>query len=321
MRDEAVVTQSQATGEQVREPAGVLGRLRPPSGVGSWLAGPAGNPFVQLVRGVFTAYWADDIMSLAAEMSYQYLFALFPFFVFLAALLGFIGAYVGHADLFTLVMRFIAILGPQAIQDLVSDWVHGVVYTQSPALLTFGAALSLFGASAGIGTLMKGLHRAHGVRDTRPLWKGQLVSLLATLTLHSVMVVGFVTYAVGGWLSQRMATGYVPDDAVETLWALAHGPGVTIGLFFVLTGFYALLPCINVPVRHAAAGALFATLAWTAITRGFGFYLEHFGQFSGTYGAFATGILLMVWLYAVGTVLLVGGEISAYPTRERSTPR
>ncbi len=278
----------------------------------------SGSPRLGLVRAVFNAYWADDIMSLAAEMSYQYLFALFPFFVFLAALLGFIGSRVGHADLFTLVMRFIAILGPQAIQDLVRDWVHSVVYTQSPALLTFGAALSLFGASAGIGTLMKGLHRAHRVRDTRPLWQGQLVSLFATLVLHSVMVIGFVTYAVGGWLSQKMAAKFVPDDAVEALWALAHGPGVTLGLFLVLTGFYALLPCINVPLRQAAGGALFATLAWTAITRGFGFYLEHFGQFSGTYGAFATGILLMVWLYAVGTVLLVGGEISAQGSRRSS---
>lgn len=318
MQDEAVATHTPTTGEQPLVPAGALSRPRPPWDLHSRFAGLEGNRFVQLVRGVLAAYWADDIMSLAAEMSYQYLFALFPFFVFLAALLGFIGAQVGRADLFTLVMRFIAILGPEAIQDLVREWVYSVVYTRSPALLTFGAALSLFGASAGIGTLMKGLHRAHGVADTRPLWKGQLVSLFATLALHSVMVVGFVTYAVGAWLSQKMAAGFVPDDAIATLWALLHGPGVTIGLFLVLTGFYGLLPCINVPLRHAAAGALFATFAWTAIARGFAFYLEHFGQFSGTYRAFATGILLMVWLYAVGTVLLVGGEISARGSRRAS---
>src|SRR5207245_10811736 len=82
---------------------------------------------VKMAQAVFAAYWADDLMGLAGEMAYQYLFALFPFFVFLAAILGFAGTRLGHTDLFTLVMTFIAILGPDQVQDLVRDWVHTVV--------------------------------------------------------------------------------------------------------------------------------------------------------------------------------------------------
>src|SRR5204862_8117221 len=72
---------------------------RPPGRVSA-----AARSFVGLAHSLFAAYWADDLMGLAGEMAYNYLFALFPFFVFLAALLGFVGGHVGHEDLFSQVM-------------------------------------------------------------------------------------------------------------------------------------------------------------------------------------------------------------------------
>jgi len=282
----------------------------------------------RLVRGVFAAYWADDLLGLGAEMAYSYLFALFPFFMFLSAILGFVGERVGQADLFTLVMRFIAMLGPNAVQDLVRDWVHSVVYTRSPGLLTISAGFALFGATAGLGVLAKGLDRAHQVKVPRPFWQGFLLALLA---LDTVIVAGFVTYTLGAWLVEQIPAAYGPSDAFHQVWGFLHGPGVILGLFLVLTILYAVLPNVRVSPVHAAAGALFATVAWVAITRGFGIYLQYLGNFAVTYGAFATGIVLMVWMYGVSIVLLLGGEISAvlagrssaptsHPTRERSTP-
>ena len=317
MRDDPALQSATAvpSGEQTVEP-------RPSAGDGAWARVIAfvtapGRYVAELTRAVFAAYWADDLMGLAAEMAYNFLFALFPFFVFLAALLGFIGSQVGHADLFTQVMVFIALLGPEAIQNLVRDWVHSVVYTRSPELLTLGAALSLFGATAGISTLTKGLDRAHKAPGGRPFWKSMLIALLATVALCTVMLAGFVTYALGAWILERVPPAYGVTSGLRDMIELSRGLVITAGLFIVLTLLYAALPTARVPLRHAAAGALFATIAWTVITRGFGVYLAYLGQFSGTYGAFAAGIVLMVWMYAVGTVLLLGGEISALSSRGR----
>jgi membrane protein len=271
----------------------------------------ATRDFPRVARGVFSAYWADDLLGLGAEMSYNYLFALFPFFMFLSALLGFIGERVGQADLFTLVMRFIAMLVPTAIQDLVREWAYEVVYTRSPGLLTISAAFALFGATAGIGVLNKGLDRAHQITVGRPFWRGFLYALAATLALDSVIFAGFVTYTLGGRLVEYIPATYAANDAFLGIWEFLHGPGLVIGLFVVITILYVVLPNTRVRVVHAAAGALFATLAWVVITRGFGLYLQYLGNFAFTYGAFATAIVLMVWMYGVSTVLLVGGEISA----------
>jgi membrane protein len=150
---------------------------------------------------------------------------------------------------------------------------------------------------------------------------GFLIALLATLSLHTVMLSGFLTYAVGEWMLDRVAAGYGVSGGFQTMLDVLRGPAITLGLFAVLTVLYWALPTTRVQVVYAAAGALFATVAWTAITRGFGIYLLYLGQFSGTYGAFAAGIVLMVWMYGVSTVLLIGAEISAYPIRGRSTTR
>src|SRR6266540_487821 len=92
---------------------------------------------------------ADDVPGLAAEMAYRFLFALFPFLIFLAAFVGFIGARIGSDNLFASVMQLVGTLFPPEIQALLADWVAGVLHTQSSSLLTLGAAGALYGAAGG----------------------------------------------------------------------------------------------------------------------------------------------------------------------------
>jgi membrane protein len=270
-----------------------------------------GARLIRFFRQVARAYFADDVMGLAAEMAYQFLFALFPFFVFLAALLGFVSAHTGQENLFGVVMRFSAILAPEEIQALVRDWVTTVVYSQSTGLLTFGALGAFVGAGVGIATLVKGLNRAHRVARDRPFWRAQVVFVLGILAYAGVMIAGVTIYTIGDWTVRRLAALGGLDPGFAEVWRLIHGPGVALGLFLVLLVLYSLLPYVWVDRRANAVAALFATVGWLVVTRGFSFYLSHLGIFGPTYGAFAATIILMVWMYAISTILLIGGEISA----------
>ncbi|MDR4473761.1 MAG: YihY/virulence factor BrkB family protein, partial [Nitrospira sp.] len=44
---------------------------------------------------------------------------------------------------------------------------------------------------------------------------------------------------------------------------------------------------------------------------GFKAYVEHFGNYNAAYGSIAGVIVLMLWLYLTGMVMLLGGEINA----------
>lgn len=263
---------------------------------------------------------ADDLPGLAAEMAFRFLFALFPFLLFLAALVGFVGARVGAENLFAAGMAFLALLAPPEVQQVLDDAVAGMVGTHSPALLSLGALGALWGAAGGLGTLNKGLNRAYEVAAGRPFWIQQPVALVATMALAVLMLGGVALYAFGEGLGQLMAAHLGLGDRFLALWTVLRGPGVAGGLALVLLLLYALLPNTRVGLRQAAPGALFATVGWVALTVGFSFYLSNFGSYDRTFGSLGAAAILMVWMYFVSVVLLIGGELNALLARGPRSP-
>jgi membrane protein len=58
-------------------------------------------------------------------------------------------------------------------------------------------------------------------------------------------------------------------------------------------------------------GATLALVAWLAMSFGLRAYVNHFANYSATYGSIGGVILLMLWLYLTSYVLLVGAEVDA----------
>ena len=50
---------------------------------------------------------------------------------------------------------------------------------------------------------------------------------------------------------------------------------------------------------------------WLVVSLGFKAYVDNFGDYNKVYGSIAGVIVLMLWLYWSGMVLLLGGEINA----------
>ena len=277
---------------------------------------PAARFLLALAKRIAT----DDLPGLAAEMAYRFLFALFPFLIFVAALVGFIGARIGSDNLFANVMELAGALFPPEIQDVLSGWTSNMVRTESGGLLTIGAAGALYGAAGGVGTLVKGLNRAHEVAETRPFWKTQGLALLTTVALAVLMVGGVFLYTLGEWLGDVIANRLGLGEVFRAVWSVVRGPGVALGLALSLLGLYRVLPNIRMPIVHVIPGALFATIGWVILTLGFSFYLAHFGSYDKTFGSLGTAVVLMVWMYFVGMILLVGGEINALAAGKPDEP-
>jgi len=264
-----------------------------------------------LAREVATNAGRDDISGLASQMAYHFLFALFPFLIFIAAFVGFIGSWIGSDNLFSVLIQLLSPLVPPEVQRIINDWVSGVLNTHSPGLLTFGAIGSLWSASGGVGTLITGLNRSYGVREDRGLLQKLVLSVLLTLAFSLLMLIGIALYTYGErlgiWLMMTLNRG----EGFHTAWNLARGPGVTVALALLLWALYALLPNVRVGWRSALPGAVFAMAAWITLTALFSIYLKNFGSYDVTFGSLGAAVMLMFWMYAVSLILLIGGEINA----------
>jgi membrane protein len=58
-------------------------------------------------------------------------------------------------------------------------------------------------------------------------------------------------------------------------------------------------------------GSVFAVLMWLLVSLGFKAYVDNFGDYNKVYGSIAGVIVLMLWFYWSGMMLLLGGEINA----------
>ena len=58
-------------------------------------------------------------------------------------------------------------------------------------------------------------------------------------------------------------------------------------------------------------GSVCAVSLWVGVSLGFKLYVDHFGNYNAAYGSIAGVIVLMLWLYLTGVVMLLGGEINA----------
>src|SRR3954462_9730355 len=151
----------------------------------------------------------DDVAGLAAELAYRFLFAIFPFGIFVAALTAFIAGAVGLAGPAGQIMGAVGDNLPPDIANGIRPQLEAVIGTSRPGLLTFGAVAALWAATGGMNALIKALNRAWEVEETRPLLPRYATAIGLTL-LASVGIIGSFVTIVGASLLTPERVAHLP---------------------------------------------------------------------------------------------------------------
>lgn len=91
----------------------------------------------------------DNCDGYAAQIAFYFLFAIFPFLLFLTTLL----AYLQQPDLFRLLLRLLGRFIPGQVLALMEKNLYALVSVQQKGLLSFGVLLSLWTASNAVTAL------------------------------------------------------------------------------------------------------------------------------------------------------------------------
>ena len=120
--------------------------------------------------GLVTQIIEDEVPDLAAGLAYRFLFAIFPFAIFLAALAGVRRAGAGHRRPDQRDPRR-AVRQPPARRRgrRSAPQLEAVLGTTRPGLLSIGAVTALWAATGGVGAVIKGMNKAYDVEETRGL--------------------------------------------------------------------------------------------------------------------------------------------------------
>ncbi|MGX9135985.1 YihY/virulence factor BrkB family protein [Rummeliibacillus sp. JY-2-4R] len=246
-----------------------------------------------------------DIPGFGAQLAFFFLLSLFPLLIFLMTLLPFLNLPVDE------VYAFLKELLPEQVYTMIKGTLAEVLENRNGGLLSIGIVGTIWSASNGMNALAKSLNRSYDKQETRPFLIARFMSIVFTLMLILLIVVALVLPVFGEQIGVFLFSVFGLEEGFLAIWnqlRLLVPPAL---IFIVLTLMYWIMPNIKLSLNSVWVGALFSTITWLLVSYVFSFYINNFSNYSATYGSIGGIIILMLWLYVTGMILMVGGQLNA----------
>jgi len=247
-----------------------------------------------------------EVSALAAQLAYFFLLSFFPLLIFLVTLLPYL-----NFDT-TQVYAFLVNIMPDEVYRLIENTLNEILTIRNSSLLSIGVLGTIWSASKGVNALIRALNKAYDT-ETRGSIIDRGLSLVFTIAFVIVMAVALLLPVFGQQIGHFLFSIVGIEEQFEIVWERLRWSMPLLLIFIVLMGIYWVVPNTSPRLKLIGVwpGALFSTLAWLAVTYVFSFYISNFANYSATYGSIGGVIILMLWLYFTGIILIFGGILNA----------
>ena len=264
------------------------------------------------IQAIFERMDNIHISLIAAGIAFYAMFAVFPGLAALFALWGLwldpalIEGYVHTTDEFI----------PEGAGEIIYGQINSLIAagrTQLGWTTAISFLIATISARQGVGGLIQGLNAAHGVRSHSTV-TGFVLAYVLTLAIVGVIVLGLVTIIL-----VPIAFNFLPETPMRN-WLLSSLPWMAVFLIvMVVIGIiYRYGPNVKSPRTPIFTwGALFAAMAWAAVSYGFSAYLGSFNSYNRIYGSIGAVVALLMWFFLGGFSVLVGALINLELARRR----
>ncbi|SDN84172.1 YihY/virulence factor BrkB family protein [Alkalicoccus daliensis] len=253
----------------------------------------------------------DNVPLLAAAQAYYYLLSLVPMLILALSILPYLNLDPDQA------IETIQGMMPGELGGVFEDQLADILTEQRGGLLTFGIIGTIWSASNGLNAFIKAQNQAYDVKEERSFIKARLVSIGLTFGMIAALIVALVLPVFGDTLIGFIQSiGLIPPD-LEILFRILRWVVSIIVIAIIFAGLYHFAPNVHIPFKYSLPGALFATIALQITSLAFSFYISNFGNYSETYGSLGGIIILMLWLFLIGIILVVGAEVNAILYRRK----
>ena len=229
---------------------------------------------------------------------------LFPFLIFISALLGLL-----QLDVAAILGALGEIL-PREVVEIAGVYLRYVRANPSMRLLVFGLVFSIYFPMRATNALMRSVRTAYHLGPPRNPVLHQLKTLIYTVVLILTIVLTLVAMTVGERMLAYAVNHFHLPTFLAELWVRLRYPAAGVAGYFALSFLYALAQDQRQPWRNLWPGTLFSLTAWMALSVLYSLYVENFADYSLLYGSIGTVIVLMIWLYMSATVLIMGAELN-----------
>lgn len=267
----------------------------------------------QLIRQSLKCYREHKFDARSAQFAYYSMLALAPLLI---VVIGCVAQFPlegvlereGVLDSF---LKAVAKGMPDNVVELIKGQIRNIQEHSTVQLIAVGLVLLGIAGSRLFMTMGAGLDAAYDVERRRKFWRSGGVSLLLTLGVSLLLLAAMVSLVIGPMVT-RLITDMVHIPWNQFLFYTGIRWGVACGFLLISTSvIYWIVPSVSLRWYFLSPGSVFATTGWVVVTQGFRAYVENLGRYNETYGALGGVVVLMIWLYLTGSLLLMGGQINS----------
>jgi membrane protein len=255
----------------------------------------------EVIAGVLRGYARHDVLTFASAIAFQVLFAIIPLALFGIGLLGGLG----------LQDQWTREWGP-AVRGSMSSAAFAVVDETVRRVLgggqifwtTGGAVLAVWKVSAVTRAIMDVFDRIYRSRRTRSFAERLGVSLVLGVAVAALLLCAAASVVLGD--DALRALGVRHPVVIWLRWPLALA-----FMFAVMALLVARAPADRRPVHLVTLGSIVVVLSWVGTSFVLGWYLTSAADYGSVFGALATIVVMLTYLYVASAAVLTGAEIDA----------
>lgn len=250
----------------------------------------------------------------AAAFAYYAFFSLFPVVLLFVTISSFFIDRQQAADQIIDYLRdYMPLEGED--QKLITGTINGVIQARGGASLIALAGL-IWGSMRFFQALVRAVNRAWDVQPYN-WWRLPLKNLAMIGIMASAVLVGLLA----PWVLEVIRRyAWLPGELVPWLFRFAQNMIPILLIAYGLCLFYKFAPRRKTKLSEVWVAALVATLFLFLLQHGLAYYATSFGNFNAIYGTFGAIILLLMWIYLSGLVVILGGCLCAALDKCRHPP-
>jgi membrane protein len=259
-----------------------------------------------LFKRTFKETVEDNCLGLAAQLAYYFFLSVFPALLVVVTMTS-----VFPRNLLDEILAWFGSFTPPDVLQILRIQINLIIRSGHTGLVTFGVLGALWSSSSAMNATIDTLNRAYGIHEARSWWKVQSLAIILTIIMSLFVLVGFTLVVAGPEIADKIAVRHGLGALFEWTWKTVQWPVI----FLLISGGFAVVyyvaPDAEQRWRWVLPGAHLATALWLLISLSFRLYVIHFGQFNKMYGAIGGVIVMLIWFYLSGLVLLFGGEFNS----------
>lgn len=269
-----------------------------------------------MIHGIFTKQFLldlnqeisdDNVFNGAAALGFYLTLAIFPAMILLMTIIPYLP--IDQVD--KAIMDLLGQALPEEAFDIVEGVVIEVTRDQRGGLLSFSLLGTLWAASSGMIAIMNQLNVTYSVKEGRNFVRARATALILSLLFALLVIGAFSLIVLGGVMQDWLGDRFGFSNILLMFFSIFRWIVIVFALCLGFAIIYQYAPDVEQKFVFITPGSVLGVTLLIIVSLAFAFYTSNFADYSATYGSIGAVIILMLWLYIAGLVILIGSEVNS----------